>query len=299
MAVIIAKHNRAIDWFVGTPLSGGGTGKYSIEEHHIFPSSILYREKYPDKKISERDKVNEIANKVFITQKTNRKIRNTRPIEYLPNVREKFPSALQAQFMPMDKSLWKVENYEQFLEARRRLIAKKINEYITSLESDIIGKEGISEILINEEGQHLEFKSTLRVDTQKREIPPNVIEDQSLKTITAFLNQDDGGTLLIGIDDKKQVVGLEHDYDTLGKKKNRDGFMLHLTNIIDSRISKDYLHNIAIEIEEYEGKDVAIIRVQKAKEFVSYDNKNYVRINNQTQQLSPIDAAQYILRVWN
>ncbi len=298
LVLIVAKHNEAKDWFVGTPLAGGGKGNYSIEQHHIFPSSILYKEKYPKKTWSERDKVNEIANKAFITKKTNREIRNANPENYFDEVINKFPSSLESQFVPMDKNLWKLDNYEEFLEARRRRIAKSINSFIENYNDNNIKKLKVEEILKNDESKHLEFKSTLRVDTQNKGIPIKVIEEQSLKTIAAFLNQDDGGVLIIGVDDDKNPVGLDLDYNTL-KKNNPDGFMLHLSNIITSNIGRDYLHNIDISIQKYQDRDVCVVKVSKAKNFVYLNGRNYVRNHNQTEELSPADTAEYIMRVWH
>jgi len=297
MVLIVAKHNKAIDWFVGTPLSGVGAGKYSIELHHIFPSSILYREKYSTKNMIERDKVNEIANKAFLTMKTNRKIRNSRPIHYLEQVINKFPTALESQFVPMNRNLWKIENYEEFLAERRRIISKAINDFIDSFDVNRIDKLNLDSLLRLEEGQHLEFKSTLRIDIEGKGLSYNIIEEQVLKTIVAFLNQDAGGVLIIGVDDDKNLVGLEPDYETL-KRSNRDGFLLHLTNIIASRIGKEFLDNIDVKFEKMESHDIAIIKIQKARTFVSFNDRNYVRTKNQTIQLKPAEAAEYIIRVW-
>lgn len=297
MVLIVAKHQKAQDWFVGTPLSGRGTGKYSIEQHHIFPSSILYREKYSSKNMIERDKVNEIANRAFLTMKTNREIRNSRPIDYFNRIIEKFPNALEAQFIPQNRNLWTIENYEDFLAERRRLISKGINEFIQRYDRNNLNKRGLESLLNLEEGQHLEFKSSLRTDMEGRGLSHKIVEEQTLKTIAAFLNQDDGGVLLIGVDDKKNIIGIESDFDTLGKK-DTDGFLLHLNNITSSRIGKEFSHNIDIDFEEKDDKIVAIVKVQKAHRFVPFIDRNYVRSKNQTIQLTPAEAAEYIMRVW-
>jgi hypothetical protein len=43
------------------------------------------------------------------------------------------PEKLKKQFVSLDKNLWKIENYEDFLKHRRRIIVDKINEYLKSL----------------------------------------------------------------------------------------------------------------------------------------------------------------------
>ena len=41
--------------------------------------------------------------------------------------------ALTSQFIPMDPALWRVDRYSDFLEARRELLALKINEFRDAL----------------------------------------------------------------------------------------------------------------------------------------------------------------------
>lgn len=43
------------------------------------------------------------------------------------------PAKLEKQFVPIDKNLWQIENYENFLRHRRRIIVNKINEYLKLL----------------------------------------------------------------------------------------------------------------------------------------------------------------------
>jgi type I restriction enzyme R subunit len=62
----------------------------------------------------------------------------------------------------------------------------------------------------------LEVKAGLRThaDSGEKYTP---LETAVLKTIAAFLNSRDGGTLLIGVADDGSVLGLESDYATLHK----------------------------------------------------------------------------------
>jgi len=40
------------------------------------------------------------------------------------------PAKLQKQFVPPDRNLWEIENYEDFLQHRGRMVIEKINEYL-------------------------------------------------------------------------------------------------------------------------------------------------------------------------
>ncbi|MEH1128390.1 hypothetical protein, partial [Micromonospora sp. CPCC 206061] len=86
--------------------------------HHIFPKALLYKTGY------HRAEVNAVANFCFLTQQTNLSIGKRAPEDYFADVQEKHPGALESQWIPMDHELWKVDNYLDFLAARRELLAK-------------------------------------------------------------------------------------------------------------------------------------------------------------------------------
>ena len=89
--------------------------------------------------------------------------------------------------------------------------------------------ESLTEIVAQDENRFLEFKSSLRWD-YRQEKPNPILEDVILKTVAAFGNSD-GGILLIGVDDNKNILGLQNDYNTL-KKKDSDYFEIHLRKSI-------------------------------------------------------------------
>jgi hypothetical protein len=105
----------------------------------------------------------------------------------------------------------------------------------------------------SDEGQHLEFKSSLRYCVIRHEIHPE-LEFNCLKTICAFLNAS-GGDLFIGVSDSNVVVGIEADYMAI-KKRNRDGFQNYLINQIANKIGNIYLKHIGILFHKIQGKDV-------------------------------------------
>jgi len=104
-----------------------------LHSHHIFPQSLLYSSGYDADNHVHRQMVNEIANRAYLTAASNIRYRTRRPADYLPTIEAKYPGALAKQFIPMDPALWKVERYEDFLEARRELLARKLNEHLAAL----------------------------------------------------------------------------------------------------------------------------------------------------------------------
>jgi hypothetical protein len=98
-----------------------------LEMHHIFPKSKLYECGYA------RPEVNALGNFMFLTQETNLKITNRDPEEYFAYYEEKNPGVLASQWVPTDPVLWKYENYRDFLDERRRLLAEASNNFLESL----------------------------------------------------------------------------------------------------------------------------------------------------------------------
>ncbi len=101
-------------------------------------------------------------------------------------------------------------------------------EYLTN----VIGND-LKAIINNDEGEDQEFKSSMRWNYLGKKIDKE-IELAILTTIAGFKNNH-SGTLLIGVDDDGNVLGLQNDYPTI-KKKNRDGFEQHLMTLISSRV---------------------------------------------------------------
>lgn len=116
------------DWGTGLPLKATLLGAGSrLEVHHIFPKSRLYDRNY------KRPEVNALANFCFLTKTTNLKISNRFPSDYFLGVENAHPGALASQWIPMDEQLWKIENFLDFLEARKALLANEINARMKEL----------------------------------------------------------------------------------------------------------------------------------------------------------------------
>ncbi len=119
---------HAKDWGTGVELSSHLLGKLSqLQVHHIFPKALLYKAGYG------KADVNAIANFTFLTQDTNLYISARNPEDYFEEIALKQPGALESHWIPMDKELWKIDKYLEFLEARRVLLAKAGNEFLHSL----------------------------------------------------------------------------------------------------------------------------------------------------------------------
>lgn len=119
---------HAKDWGTGIELSNSLLGGMNrLELHHIFPKALLYKHGY------SRPDVNALANFTFLTKETNLLVSDHNPAEYLEEFVTKQPGAVESHWIPMDRNLWKAENYLDFLNARRELLAKAANDFLDSL----------------------------------------------------------------------------------------------------------------------------------------------------------------------
>jgi len=125
---MLTRMAAARDWGTGLPLKANLLGKHSrLEVHHIFPKALLSKANYG------RADVNAIANFCFLTKITNLNISDERPEVYFEEIEKLHPGALASQWIPMDRALWKIENYPKFLAARRELLATEANTQLASL----------------------------------------------------------------------------------------------------------------------------------------------------------------------
>ena len=125
---LLTRMGEARDWGTGLPLKACLLGKMSrLEVHHIFPKAQLYKRNF------KRPEVNALGNFCFITKDTNLDISARLPEQYFVTVEEAHPGALASQWIPADPALWKIENYLEFLEARKALLAAEVNQRMEEL----------------------------------------------------------------------------------------------------------------------------------------------------------------------
>lgn len=129
MLYMLTRVHGARDFGSGLELKAELLGRLSsLQVHHIFPKKVL-RERY------DRKQVNAIANFCFLTQDSNLQISGRHPEEYFAEAERRHPGVLATQWIPLDPELWKVENYPEFLEARRELLARAAEEFLDGLRS--------------------------------------------------------------------------------------------------------------------------------------------------------------------
>ena len=296
MTLIQAKAHRAVDWFNGIPLDAPAGDRFGIHSHHIFPSSALYRNGFSSNSHLDRQLVNAIANRAFLTGPTNLSIGNRLPEDYLPEVESLYPGALARQFVPMDAQLWRLDQYRNFLRARRELIAESLNRFLETLisEEKHVGTRPLSELIRMGEGPSLEFKSTLQWDVVQDQ-QNKALREVSLKTVAAFMNSG-GGTLLIGVEDSGAIFGLERDLSLLGG--STDKFLQLFNSLVADRIGVEFSQNVVARLDTVDGAEICVVDVSKSPGAAyvsgSRGSEFYVRVGNTTRSLDPEETHAYL-----
>lgn len=145
------------------------------------------------------------------------------------------------------------------------------------------------------ENQFLELKSSVRYDYRQKTTNQD-LEIVIAKTLVGFMNAR-GGKLIIGVNDKGEILGLEKDFQTL-KQQNSDGFEQKIYEIIAKYIGKEYSLYCSIYFHNLEKKPICIVDVEELDEPV-YLSKGkdivfYLRTGNATRPLSVKEAIHYI-----
>jgi hypothetical protein len=297
------KSRSAVCLTTGVSLRKNMGKKYQLELDHIFPFSRLKNAGYGKGNRVKYALAQEFTNRALLAQVANRSKAAMDPAVYLAEVATKFPKALSLQCIPEDQELWKLANYEQFLEARRKLLATQINEFLNkTTATEEAGVPATIEDLINEgESDELEFKATMRWDL-KEGVASKRLEDVIVKTVAAFANAQ-GGTLVIGVDDEGQVIGLGHDYQSLGDA-DRDKFELHLHQVLNQQLGIAFVTSrVQLKFHEVAGADVCQLDIGAAKEpvIITIKDKNgqptekfYLRSGNASHELPMSELSAYV-----
>ena len=301
------KSRNAVCFTTGVGIRQNMGKKYALEWDHIFAYSVLKDAGYGPNNRLKYALAQEITNRAVLTQTANRSKSNKLAEGYLAGVEQDFATALKLQSIPMDKELWKLENYEKFLAARRTMLAKELNAFLEGItrteETEV--ETALEELIAEGEGADLEFKSSLRWSYQGSCIDKK-LQQVIMKTIAAFSNSD-GGTLLIGVEDEGEVLGLEPDFSSLDG--NKDEFEIHLRNLINEHFGVGFaVSNLSVLFPSIDEKEVCQIEIKRANEpqylqvtdqHGGKSEKFFVRSGNSSIELPLKDVSPYIQSRFN
>jgi len=154
-----------------------------------------------------------------------------------------------------------------------------------------------------DEGETVEFKSSLRWDYINQK-PSKEVERAIVKAVVGFMNSEKGGTLIIGISDSKEVLGLQADYASFkSQKSDRDIFELTLHQILITAVGESGCARwIKTRFCLLQGKEVCVVTVSPSSDPVFLEEegigKLFVRIGNSTRPFGAKEALIYARNRW-
>ena len=125
MLAIVLNNTNATDW----SYSDNDDGKKIVETmesgnltvHHIFPKELLKKEISRGLEIDD-SLINSIGNITLIHKEINSSIKDAPPIEYLTE----YEPFLKEHLIPEDRDLWRIEQFNEFVEKRKELIYREL-----------------------------------------------------------------------------------------------------------------------------------------------------------------------------
>jgi hypothetical protein len=267
----------------------------AIERHHLFTRDYL--DKIGRTKPAQK---NQIANLALVEWLDNANIGARPPSDYFKEHASRIDAKTMERMMYWHAlpDGWQNMEYESFLQQRREMIANVIHEAYVALDggdsqTNSYGvSRPINELVAEGEGSLTEFKSTLRRNLHTGENDQRM-EQSALKTIVGFLNSRGGGKLFIGVDDEGEAIGVEADGFS-----NEDKMLLHLNNLVKSRIGTQHLLYIHPYFDELDGQRVLVVDCLPARSPAYMKDGNeerfYARSIASTAELKGQDISNYI-----
>lgn len=266
----------------------------ALEQHHLFPRAYLAKIG-----VTEQRQYNQIANFAVVEWPDNLSISDKAPSDYAPSLESKLsPAEIERthRWHALPSQWWELP-YEDFLEARRVLMARVVQEAWQALTSGSQAEEptpsqSIEELIAGGESGAVEFKATLRTNLHTGE-PDERMQLSVLKTLAGFLNAR-GGRLIIGVSDDGEAIGVGADAFA-----SEDKMALHLINLIRDRIGDVFPPYVHPHFEDQNGARILVVRCEHGPKpaFVKDGalHRFYVRGGNATAELTGNSITDYVM----
>jgi len=129
-----------------------------------------------------------------------------------------------------------------------------------------------------------------------------ILQNVILKALAAFSNAQ-GGTLIMGVSDDLEIIGLENDYKTL-KNGTKDEFELHLRNLVNNAYGVEFAtNNLNVAFPVVDDVEICVVEIKPGLRPLYTDvidrnggksKKFYVRSGNSSQEIDITEVAQYV-----
>lgn len=211
----------------------------------------------------------------------------------------RFRGGYHNEFDEDSASKFLTEDVEEFLNTVTKFplntVLEKRGDEISPRIVEQSDAERIQALIEQGESNTVEFKESFSLDVRKQ-TKESYIEQSSLKTIVGFLNSK-GGSLLIGVSDKREILGVNREIEKF--HTTTDKFLLHFKNLLRSKIGESYFPFIDHRLVKLEGVHVLLVECTDSPSECFLDRKEfYVRTNPATEKLEGREMMDYIKHHW-
>ncbi len=264
--------------------------------HHFFPKAYL--------KKNNMGNENSLVNISLVSEGLNKqKIRAKAPSIYIQEFldeNDELPVTLKSHLInDLDDFGIRSDDYVVFLEKRANVMFKELKDRIDLRHKDDNKEDEVREMILGGESEELEIKATLRFDLREENVNKK-LEYVVAKNISAFLNSE-GGTLIIGVDDNGNILGLKNDLETL-PKKSIDGFQLHLRQVIEKYLGPNFEKYLEISFPKIDDKEICVVKISKSGKpvFVTFEDNQgfFVRSGNASIPKNRKEQSEYEKLHW-
>jgi hypothetical protein len=160
----------------------------------------------------------------------------------------------------------------------------------------------IAALIAAGESATVEFKSSVRWDVRESRLN-EPLKFSVIKTVAAFLNSN-GGTLLIGVDDDRKILGLQGDYSAFKKADSQDAFENWLTTQLLDQFGKPAARLFSIHFHEIGRQQICRIIAEPSPVPVFVNEKDgkseqlYIRTGNSSRALTTREVLEYSRHRW-
>ncbi|MFQ4138422.1 DUF262 domain-containing protein [Nodosilinea sp. PGN35] len=123
--LLLMAMDKPLDLVRGTRIDvGDSLSEFNRKQyHHVFPQAFLKQRNF------QSDKISSMVNYCFLPSDSNKRISSKAPSDYFFNVipQSKYQDILQSNLLPINKDIYRHNDYERFLEERAALLKQKID----------------------------------------------------------------------------------------------------------------------------------------------------------------------------
>lgn len=259
--------------------------------HHFFPKAYLRKNNLGNE--------NSLMNITLVSADLNkRKISAKPPSVYIQGFldeNDELKNTLQSHLINnIDEFGINSDDYTIFIRKRANVIFGELKKRL-ELEHKVKSTgEDLKEKILQGESEIVEFKSSLRYDYRDGSVNTK-LEYVAAKTISAFMNSE-GGTLIVGIDDNGNVLGIDRDIQSI-KKKDEDGYELHIRNLVYKYLKDHYEKYIKVRFPKLDDKTICVVSVFRSSKPVFIQNEGmegfFVRNGNSSVPKTRTEQSEY------